>query len=194
MSRAQGTALRTAAQYALIDLRAQLGMSQQDLSAALGTTVRSVARWETASFPHGRIIQRLEEFATKRGLTEHAAQFRRLLRQEQFLHANRKFFLTVEGLDLQVAIAKVRQSRQDPKVAHHWANALTSLSAAVSRVFDLPKNDRTEVWEVEELFDLMERLYGYAERARQEATDHLRPTKAQKQNQEQTIPKKRKPA
>jgi transcriptional regulator with XRE-family HTH domain len=192
MSRGQGTALRTAAQSALIDLRAQLHMSQQDLSAALGTTVRSVARWETASFPHGRIVKRLEQFATKRGLTEHAAQFRRLLRQEQFLNANRKFFLTVEGLDLQVAIAKVRQSRKDPKVAHHWANVLKNLGAAVSRVYDLPKSDGTEVWEVEELFDLMERLQEYAKQARKVAAGHLRPTKAHKESQERTITQRRK--
>src|SRR5215813_5243802 len=189
MSRGQGTALRTAAQIALIDLRAQLGMSQQDLSAALATTVRSVARWETASFPRGRIVKRLEQFAAKRGLTEHAAQFRLLLRQEQFLNANRKFFLTVEGLDLQVAIAKVRQSRKDPKVAHHWANVLKSLSAAASRVFDLSEG---EVWEVEELFDLTERLQEYAKQARKEATGHLRPTKTHKESQEQTIPPRRK--
>jgi hypothetical protein len=190
MSREQGNALRTAAQYALIDLRAQLAMSQQDLSAALGTTVRSVARWETASFPHGRIVKRLAQFANKRGLTEHAAQFRRLLQQEQFLRTNRKFFWTSEGLDLQVAIAKVRAFRKDPKIADYWAKTISNLSAAVWQVLKLPQKETTELWEVEELWDLQERLLGYAKQAREAL--HGSRERAKVEQRKTTIPKKRK--
>jgi transcriptional regulator with XRE-family HTH domain len=191
MSRVQSTALRTAAQYALIDLRKQLAMSQQDLAVALGTTTRSVARWETAAFPRGRIVKRLEQFATKRGLTEHAGQFRRLLKQEQFLNANRKFFMTSEGLDLQVAIAKVRASRNDPKTAHYWAEAIKNLSAAVWRVLNLPVREGADAWEVEELCDLHERLSEYAKRASEAGQPPEKQTKSQKH--QISNPKKRKP-
>jgi hypothetical protein len=176
-------------------MRRQLGLSQQDLSALMRTTVRSVARWETAAFPQGRILKRLQEFATKQGLTEHADVFHRLLRQEQFLKANRKFFLTVEGLDLQVAIAKARQSRKDPGVANCWAKTLSYLASAVSRVFDLPKENNSELWEVDELMQLEERLHQYAEQAQKEAQELQKKAEAPKQDRKQTrTPKKRKPA
>jgi hypothetical protein len=192
MSRDQGTALRTAAQYAVIDLRKQLSMSQQDLAVALKTTTRSVARWETAAFPHGRIVKRLEQFAAKRGLTDHAAQFRRLYKQEQFLKANQKFFWTVEGLDLQVAIAQVRQYCQDPEVADHWSTTIESLSAAVSRLLDLPKGD-TEVWQVDELFDLWERLREYAKQPQRKATGLQPAIGTRKPDRTPAIKIKRKP-
>jgi transcriptional regulator with XRE-family HTH domain len=169
MSRGNVTALRSAAQFALIDLRKELGMSQQDMAVALATSVRSLARWETASFPHSRLIKRLEKFATRRGLKMHAAQFRRLLRQEQFLKANRKFFMSAEGLDVQLAIAIVCQSREDPEVADHWSVALEGLSGAISRALDFPKTDDTGIWDQDDLFDLWERLRGYAKQAQKDA-------------------------
>jgi transcriptional regulator with XRE-family HTH domain len=191
MSREQGTVRRTAAQLALIDLRAELDMSQQDLSAALGTTVRTVARWETAAFPNGRIVKRLEQLASKRGLIYHAAQFRRLYQQEQFLKANRKFFLTIEGLDLQVAIVQIRQLCKDRQVASCWSDALQGLSAAVSRLLDFCK-DGQGVWEGEEVFDLWERLHEYAKQPEREAIGLQKPVTKHKEGQKQVV--KRRPS
>jgi hypothetical protein len=172
-------------------MRGKLGLSQQDLSVLMRTTVRSVARWETAAFPQGRVLKRLQEFAAKQGLTEHADVFHRLLRQEQFLKANRKFFLTVEGLDLQVAIARARQSRKDPTVANYWAKTLRCLSAAVNRVFDLPKEKNTELLEVGELWELVERLNQYATQAQKEAQELQKEAATPKQDRKKTLTSKK---
>jgi transcriptional regulator with XRE-family HTH domain len=148
---------------ALIDLRKALEMTQQDLAVALGTTVRSVARWETADSPRGRVLKRLEKFAARRGCPDHAAEFRRLQLHEQFLRANKKLFLTGEGLDLQAAIALVWRFQSDPDVAPRWELVLRNLHAAVWQIFNGPHRDKVQVWEVQEIFSLYERLGGYAE-------------------------------
>jgi len=156
-------AFRTAAQMALIDLRRALEMTQQDLAVALGTTVRSVARWETADSPRGLVLRRLEKFAARRGCPDHAAEFRRLQLHEQFLRANKKLFLTAEGLDLQAAIALVWRRQHDPNVAPQWELTLRSLSAAVWQILKGPQEEKAQPWEVEEMWNLQERLDGYAE-------------------------------
>jgi transcriptional regulator with XRE-family HTH domain len=156
-------AYRTAAQMALIDLRKALEMTQQDLAVALGTTVRSVARWETADSPRGRVLKRLEKFAARRGCPDHAAEFRRLQLHEQFLRSNKKLFLTGEGLDLQAAIALVWRCQGDPNVARRWEVTLRSLSAAVSQILKAQYEAKAQLWEVEEMWNLHERLNGYAE-------------------------------
>jgi hypothetical protein len=191
MSTPKGTTRRTAAQNALIDMRKELTLSQQDLAVALRTTVRSVARWETAAFPHGRIVKRLQQFAAKRGLPDHAQLFQRLIQQEEFLEANRKFFWTQEGLDLQVAITQVRHFCRDPEVADCWSKAVESLRAAVSRLLDLPKKD-AYVWETDELFDLWERLGEYAKQPQKEAMGLKSGVATHKHDQKQEATVKRK--
>ena len=165
-------AYKTAAQCTLIELRKELGMTQQDLAVALRTTVRSVARWETASSPSGQILKRLEKFAAKRGCLEHAAEFHRLLLHEQFLKSNHKLILTAEGHDLQAAIALAWRYQRYSSVAPHWAQALHSLSATVWQILNGPRQKRSEPREVREIGDLHKRLSQYALEARQQSDAH----------------------
>jgi DNA-binding transcriptional regulator YiaG len=177
-------AYRTAAQMALIDLRKALEMTQQDLAVTLGTTVRSVARWETADSPRGRVLKRLEKFAARKGCPDHAAEFRRLQLHEEFLRANKKLFLTGEGLDLQAAIALVWRYQSDPKVAPRWELVLRSLSVAVWQILNGGQEAKAQLWEVEEMWNLHERLNGYAEDVSERSEERARVSNQQTSSQQ----------
>jgi DNA-binding transcriptional regulator YiaG len=157
---------RTAAQLAIIDLRKQLSMSQQDLAVAMGATVRTVAAWETAAFPQGRVLQRLERFATKRKLLESAARFRHLMNEERFLESHRKFFLTREGLDWQRFIAMMWPFRNERVLAEDWADLMEHASRMLWKALDQTTMKNMSIEEAGELYFLGERLSGYANEAR----------------------------
>jgi hypothetical protein len=73
--------------------------------------------------------------------------------------------MTGEGLDLQVALAKVRRFRNHHAVAPHWAQAVHSLRDGVYQVIHLPQGEPTEVEEVPELWELYHRLSDYLRQA-----------------------------
>jgi hypothetical protein len=66
---------RTPVQAAMVELRARLGLSQQDLSNLLGVGLPSVGRWETREDPAGIMLANLRDLATKHGHGDLAAVF-----------------------------------------------------------------------------------------------------------------------
>jgi transcriptional regulator with XRE-family HTH domain len=159
MSRAKKKG-RTPTQDALVSLRQQLNLTQQDLAVAMHTTTTSVARWETSLSPRGRALDQLARFAAHQGLPEWEALFRRAISQERFLECNRQYYLANEGLDLQIAVANVYQFREHPKVADSFARMLDALVLAHQQVARFAKED-TEMLSLEDLIDLNGRLGHY---------------------------------
>jgi transcriptional regulator with XRE-family HTH domain len=151
---------KTPAQQALIDLRQQLNMTQQDLAVAMNTTTTSVARWESSLSPHGRVLDQLARFAASQGLPEWEALFRRAIAQESFLKRNRDYFLTDEGLELQIAVANIYQFREHPKIARHFADMLDAIVVAHRQVAKLVK-ENTELLTLEDVMYLNGRLAQY---------------------------------
>src|SRR5215471_8057275 len=58
---------KSAVAQALIELRHRLGETQQSMAVRLGTTVTSVARWESASKPGGVMLMNFWLLAREQG-------------------------------------------------------------------------------------------------------------------------------
>jgi transcriptional regulator with XRE-family HTH domain len=67
---------------ALIDLRRCLGETQEHFAHRLGTTVRSISRYESSRVPTGKILSQLELIARTAGHDEYADLFRSALVKE----------------------------------------------------------------------------------------------------------------
>jgi transcriptional regulator with XRE-family HTH domain len=65
----------------LIELRAQLGETQQAFAHRVGAAVTSVARWETTYPPRGRTLDRLARIAEENGRKDLALRLRSALRR-----------------------------------------------------------------------------------------------------------------
>jgi transcriptional regulator with XRE-family HTH domain len=167
---------KTPTQQALISLRQQLNLTQQDLAVAMNTTTTSVARWETSLSPRGRALDQLARFAAQQGLTEWEALFRRAILQETFLEFSRRYFLADEGLDLQIAVANVYQFREHPKVARSFDKMMDALVLAHQQVARLVKED-TETLTVEDLISLNGRLGHYRKQQVAQTTTPKKRTK-----------------
>jgi transcriptional regulator with XRE-family HTH domain len=154
------TKSRTPIQQALIKLRQQLNLTQQELAVAMRTTTTSVARWESSLSPRGRALDQLARFAAQQGLRDWEGLFTRAIFQEEFIERNRRFSLAGEGLDLQIAVANVYQFREHPKVARSFARMLDALVLAHEQVSRLAKED-TELVTIEDLVYLNERIRQY---------------------------------
>ena len=58
---------RTPVSRALIELRSRMGETQQSLSALLGVSLQSIARWETSAPPVNMALANLHRMATEAG-------------------------------------------------------------------------------------------------------------------------------
>jgi transcriptional regulator with XRE-family HTH domain len=68
---------------AVRDLRAALGMTQQQFAEKLPTALRTLARWENNEPPHGKVLVRLAQLAEAQDFTEIGAKFVSALNAER---------------------------------------------------------------------------------------------------------------
>jgi|GEM_PF-3365135 len=67
---------------AVKDLRNSLNESQPQFAVRLGTSLRSIARYETSRPPKGKVLAQLEQIALNNGFDEYAQVFRAALSNE----------------------------------------------------------------------------------------------------------------
>ncbi|MGA7238579.1 MAG: helix-turn-helix transcriptional regulator [Bryobacteraceae bacterium] len=68
-------------QYALVDMRRVLGLTQSELAKRVGMAVITLAKLETSRIPSGQSLVKLRDFAHANNLPSHASAFEFVLRQ-----------------------------------------------------------------------------------------------------------------
>jgi transcriptional regulator with XRE-family HTH domain len=178
-------------QQALVDLRRHLEITQLELALQLGVTPGSVARWETTYPPRERALQRLAEFADRKGELVWASIFHGALDQAEEIRYNRALRMADESLDFEAAISNVYRAvrasgddpRRDRRLLDYWNRILDVLIPAHRLVIQYAIRDNQSVQEmltrevfspsdadlvknsVEALHDLERRLVEYRKQA-----------------------------
>jgi transcriptional regulator with XRE-family HTH domain len=129
---------------AIRELRTALGMTQDAFAAQLGTTLTSVARYETnARIPRAQTLLKLAKLAEKAGKTDLASLFRRTFAVE-FRDVTRKGYEAVIAAPLKEAIGLRNASTSDLAKVKALLIEMWKLSSAFERPgLTLPAASRT---------------------------------------------------
>lgn len=118
---------RTLVQKALVALRGQLHLTQQDLAVAMNVTTVTVARWETSRSPSALSLLELAAFASKSGAAEIGEIFRRAWWEE--------IPIDIVGSD-EAALAELRASKDDPSLGALYRKVLETLNNGLVPLID----------------------------------------------------------
>jgi transcriptional regulator with XRE-family HTH domain len=162
---------RLRAQDALIRLRRELGMTQQDLAVKLGKAVVTVARWETSRSPSEEALLQLQTLASEAGLHEVAIEFKIALSEQL---GTIGIPMTIEERTFHDALMDIMRNRQFATVergANRIFDLLTSVHQDLIRQVKASPTDehREFLDEIEHTFGSLE--YMQAERKRRQTKD-----------------------
>jgi len=145
----------TPVQYALIDMRRGLGISQSELAKRMGKATITVAKWETVRSPSGQSLVDLRNFARASHLPGHESVFEFALRQsvlvdpqiQSIAYANRAEMeamlaarhMVRTGRTYQQALKDVRLLLKDFRHDRERAFAIELLDFAVGQSTDKPE-------------------------------------------------------
>jgi transcriptional regulator with XRE-family HTH domain len=127
----------TPVQGAVIALRKELGMTQQQLSEAMNITVVTVCRWETVRPPSGLSLVRLADFAMESGKFEIAEAFRRTLRETQ-----RRSYIMVpkRGMGAENALVQLRAARGIPETERVYRTVMLAMRRAIIQLMPMARS------------------------------------------------------
>jgi transcriptional regulator with XRE-family HTH domain len=153
---------KTPAQLALLALRKKLGMTQQQLSQAMGVTSISICRWETSRPPTGLSLLQLATFARTSGEREIAQIFQKAIDAENPMQSALGPWWPASAAER--AFWEVHENRDIPSVGRELLKAMRALERAHRLLIEQPRTGmETEVyrlwqkthqefgWEIEDL-------------------------------------------
>jgi transcriptional regulator with XRE-family HTH domain len=117
---------KTRVQKALIQMRRQLNLTQQQLAARLNVALPTVGKWESTRSPTGESLIQLAAFAYRTGQHETAKVF--FAAGAQLPLAAGDFLFPQAAED---AIRQIRAGRSYPAVAREYLNVLRAVVAAL---------------------------------------------------------------
>jgi transcriptional regulator with XRE-family HTH domain len=127
----------TPTQKAVIALRRELGMTQQQLSEAMKVTVVTVCRWETVRPPSGLSLVRLADFAMESGKFQIAEVFRKTVRETQ-----RRSYIVVpkRGMTAENVLIQLRAARGIPETERVYRTFLRAMRRALLQLMTMARS------------------------------------------------------
>jgi transcriptional regulator with XRE-family HTH domain len=119
---------KTAAQLALLALRKKLGLTQQQLSVAMGVTSISICRWETSRPPTELSLLQLASFARTSGEREIAQIFQKAIEAENPMQYALGPLWPASAAER--AFWEIHENRDIPSVRREYLKALRALERA----------------------------------------------------------------
>ena len=124
---------RTPVQQAVVDMRHRCGLTQLEFALALDVTPVTTARWETTHPPRGRALDKLAQFAERRGEIVWASIFNGALEQEEEARYARQLRMADDSLDFEAAISNIYRATRaspNPRLRERWVRLLEALVPA----------------------------------------------------------------
>jgi transcriptional regulator with XRE-family HTH domain len=133
---------KTDIQEAVIALRKELGLTQQQLSEAMKVTVVTVCRWETVRPPSGLSLVRLAEFARQSGNDRIAGIFQSVI----FETYHKSYgFVPEKGRAAQSVLIELLAALENPEGARAYREVLLALRRAHLRLMKLARSGAIEM-------------------------------------------------
>jgi transcriptional regulator with XRE-family HTH domain len=125
---------RTPVQEAVLALRKQLGLTQQQLAVAMNVTVVTVCRWETSRPPSGFSLVQLMMFARRCDTAELSNLFEKHIWEEirSSQQQQRQYVITrLPDRAAETALSELRARKDHPLIGAEYVKVLRTIERAI---------------------------------------------------------------